>query len=67
MVLSVYKVGARVVDCCAHAAPVLSYLRYWRHNHTQTKTSSFGYADTLHDAATGWSNDDSAIESEEEI
>ncbi|GFV52352.1 adhesion G protein-coupled receptor B2 [Trichonephila clavipes] len=59
------KVGARLVDCCAHVASVLWY---WRHNHThtQTKTPSLGYADTLQDAATGGSSDDSASESEKE-
>ncbi|GFQ88485.1 uncharacterized protein TNCT_215891 [Trichonephila clavata] len=62
-VLSV-KVGARVVGCCARVASVLRYLGYWRHNHTQTKTPSLGYAGTLQDAATGWSSDDSASESE---
>ncbi|GFV02532.1 hypothetical protein TNCV_5017001 [Trichonephila clavipes] len=36
-------------------------------NHTQTKTSCLGYADTFQDAATGWSSDDSASESKKEI
>ncbi|GFR14364.1 uncharacterized protein TNCT_285301 [Trichonephila clavata] len=58
------KVGARVVGCCARVASVLRYLGYWHHNHTQTKTPSLGYAGTLQDAATGWSSDDSASESE---
>ncbi|GFU21941.1 uncharacterized protein TNCV_3284091 [Trichonephila clavipes] len=61
------KVGARLVGCCAHVASVFWYLRYWRHNHTQTKTPSLGYADTLQDAATGGSRDDSASESEKSI
>ncbi|GFU94068.1 hypothetical protein TNCV_3308211 [Trichonephila clavipes] len=61
------KAGARVVGCCAHVAPVLWYLGYWRHNPTQRKTPSLGYADTLQDAATGWSSDDSASEIEKEI
>ncbi|GFQ76171.1 uncharacterized protein TNCT_707441 [Trichonephila clavata] len=60
------KVGGRVVSCCAHVASVLWYLGYWRHNHPQTKTRSLGYADALQDAATGWSSDDSASESEKE-
>ncbi|GFR21588.1 hypothetical protein TNCT_14081 [Trichonephila clavata] len=59
------KVGARVVNCCAHVASVLWYLGYWRHNHK--KTSSPGYADTLQNAPAGWSSDDSASESEKEI
>ncbi|GFW36955.1 uncharacterized protein TNCV_5018541 [Trichonephila clavipes] len=61
------KVGARVVGCCAHVASVLWYLGYWRHNHTQTKTPSLGYADTLQDATAGWPIDDSASKSEKEI
>ncbi|GFQ77727.1 uncharacterized protein TNCT_420171, partial [Trichonephila clavata] len=61
------KVGARVVGSHAHVASVLWYLEYWRHNHTQTKTPSLGYADTLQDVATGWSSDNSASESEKEI
>ena len=61
------KVGARVVGCCAHVASVLWYLGYWRHNQTQTKTPSLAYADTIQDAATGWSSDDLASESEGEI
>ncbi|GFY33185.1 hypothetical protein TNCV_1240361 [Trichonephila clavipes] len=51
----------------ALVASVLWYMRYWRHNHTQTKTPSLGYADALQDAATGWSSDDSASESEKKI
>ncbi|GFX08558.1 hypothetical protein TNCV_4170571 [Trichonephila clavipes] len=46
------KVGARRIGYCAHVASVLWYLGYWPHNHTQTKTPSLGYADTLQDAAT---------------
>ncbi|GFS96397.1 uncharacterized protein TNCV_17301 [Trichonephila clavipes] len=61
------KVGARVVGCYVNVAYVLWYLGYWRYNPTQTKTPSLGYADTLQDAATGWSIDDSAGESEKEI
>ncbi|GFQ66503.1 uncharacterized protein TNCT_546991 [Trichonephila clavata] len=61
------KVGARVVGCCAHVASILWYLGYWRHNHTQKKTSSLGYADTLQDATTGWSSNDSTRESEKEM
>ncbi|GFW31700.1 uncharacterized protein TNCV_4683721 [Trichonephila clavipes] len=40
------------------------FLGYWSHNHIQTKTPSLGYDDTLQDIATGWSIDDSPIESE---
>ncbi|GFX54889.1 hypothetical protein TNCV_3318061 [Trichonephila clavipes] len=47
------QVGTRVVDCCAHGTSVLWYLGYWRHNHTQTKPPSPGYADTLQDTADG--------------
>ncbi|GFW94531.1 uncharacterized protein TNCV_3904411 [Trichonephila clavipes] len=61
------KVGARVVGCCAHVASVLWYLGYWRLNPTQAKTPSLGYADTLKDAAKGWSSGDSASESQKEI
>ncbi|GFR33705.1 uncharacterized protein TNCT_104251 [Trichonephila clavata] len=61
------KVGARVFGCCAHVASVLRYLGYWRHSHTQTKTSSLAYTDTPQDAATVWSSDDSATEIEKEI
>ncbi|GFW98718.1 hypothetical protein TNCV_2758941 [Trichonephila clavipes] len=60
------KVCARVVGCCLHVAFVIWYLGYWRHNHTQTKTSSLGYTDTLQDAAKGWSSDDSVSESQKE-
>ncbi|GFW65387.1 hypothetical protein TNCV_396531 [Trichonephila clavipes] len=41
------KVGATAVGCCAHVASVLRYLGYWRHNNTQTKIPSLGYADTF--------------------
>ncbi|GFU96177.1 uncharacterized protein TNCV_4506661 [Trichonephila clavipes] len=61
------KCKARVVGCCAHVASVLWYLGFWRHNHTQTKTQSLVCIDTLQDAATGWSSDDSASESQKEI
>ncbi|GFX20366.1 hypothetical protein TNCV_3487241 [Trichonephila clavipes] len=55
------KVDARVFGCsCARVASVLWYLGYWRHNHTQTKTQSLEYADTLQDADNEWSSDDSA-------
>ncbi|GFW62796.1 uncharacterized protein TNCV_2625591 [Trichonephila clavipes] len=54
------KVGARVVGCCAHVASVLWYSGHWRHNHTETKTPNLAYADTLQDAGTEWSSDDSA-------
>ncbi|GFV77508.1 hypothetical protein TNCV_1070371 [Trichonephila clavipes] len=56
-----------VVRCCAHVASVLWFMGYLPHNPSQTKTLSLGYADTLQDAATGWSSDDSASESEKEI
>ncbi|GFU30749.1 hypothetical protein TNCV_1444601 [Trichonephila clavipes] len=52
---------------CAHVASVLWYLGYWRHNHTQVKTPSLGYADTLQDTATGWPSGDSASKNENEI
>ncbi|GFU42507.1 hypothetical protein TNCV_4556301 [Trichonephila clavipes] len=58
------KVGARVVGCYAHVASVLWYLGYWRHNHTQRKTPSLQYADTVQDVANG---DDSTSESQKEI
>ncbi|GFQ71916.1 uncharacterized protein TNCT_419411 [Trichonephila clavata] len=61
------KVGARVVGCCTHVASVLWYLGYWCHNHTQKKTPSLGYTDTLQVVAAGWSNENSARESEKEI
>ncbi|GFV57383.1 hypothetical protein TNCV_3173311 [Trichonephila clavipes] len=61
------KDGARVVGCCARVVYVLSYLGYWRHNHTRTKTPILGYADTHQDAATGWSRHDSNSECEKEI
>ncbi|GFS66267.1 hypothetical protein TNCV_3855871 [Trichonephila clavipes] len=59
---TVQSVGARLVGCCENVASALWYLGYWRHNYTLTKTPSLGYADTLQDAATGWSSDDSASE-----
>ncbi|GFW50750.1 uncharacterized protein TNCV_422131 [Trichonephila clavipes] len=61
------KVAAAVVGCRAHVVSVLWYLGYWRHNYTQTNTPSLRYANTLQDAATGWSSDDLASESEKEI
>ncbi|GFV09466.1 hypothetical protein TNCV_3158641 [Trichonephila clavipes] len=53
------KVGARVVGCCAHVASVLWYLDTGAIIPLRQK-QSLGYADTLQDAANGWSSDDSA-------
>lgn len=60
------KVGARVVGCCAHVASVIWFLAYWRHNSTEVKKPSTEYADTLQDAASGWSSSDSDEEIQEE-
>ncbi|GFT60582.1 hypothetical protein TNCV_1966651 [Trichonephila clavipes] len=55
------KVGARVIGYCAYVASILLFLGYGRQNHTQTKTPSLGYADTLQDAATGWCSVDKSV------
>ncbi|GFT15984.1 hypothetical protein TNCV_3315461 [Trichonephila clavipes] len=61
-VVETCKVGAKAVGCCAHVASVHWYLEYRRDNHTQTKTPSLGYADTLQSFATGCSSNNSASE-----
>jgi len=53
------KVGAHVVECCAHVASVLWYLGYHRHVIQEVKPDRTNYDDFILDATTSnWSESD---------